>query len=179
MLLHVKSSLRWTDLDFQGERLTVARAATRGYDGTRTTAHPKTSKSRRTLPMFGLRDLLLAHHAWQVERGLETSEYVFTTQDGTPLSPWTFSRRELERTLAAAGVKGDFTLYGFRNTFATLHLQSGTPLKVVSDWLGHSTIQQTANTYQHLSIEVSDDWAQRHVAFLEKSAAAELARVAN
>lgn len=83
------------------------------------------------------------------------------------------------RTLAEAGVKGTFSLYGFRHTFATLHLQSGTPLKVVSEWLGHSTIQQTANTYQHLSSEVSDDWAQRHVAFLEASVKASAQRLAN
>lgn len=172
-------ALTWADIDFQAERLKVARATTRGADGERIESHPKTSKSRRTLPLFGLRDELLAHMTWQAERGIDGSGHVFTTQDGNALAPWTFARRELERTLAAAGVKGDFTLYSFRHTFASLHLQSGTPLKVVSDWLGHSTIQQTANTYQHLSIEVSDDWAQRHVAFLEKSAAAEMARAAN
>lgn len=172
-------ALTWADIDFQGERLKVTRATTRGAEGERIESHPKTSKSRRTLPLFGLREDLLAHMTWQAEHGLSDSGQVFTTQDGRPLAPWTFSRRELGRTLTAAGIKGDFTLYSFRHTFATLHLQSGTPLKVVSDWLGHSTIQQTANTYQHLSIEVSDDWAQRHVAFLEKSAAAELARAAN
>ena len=55
-------------------------------------------------------------------------------------------------------------------------LESG---KVVSNWLGHSTIQQTANTYQHLSADVAEDWAQRHVAFLESTVQAEAARVAN
>ena len=50
-------------------------------------------------------------------------------------------------------------MYTFRHTFATLHLQFDTPLKVVSVYLGHSSIQQTANTYQHLSQEVSMDYA--------------------
>lgn len=159
-------ALQWTDLDLAAGRLTVARAVTQGKDGERVTAHPKTSKSRRTIPLFGLQPLLLAHLDWQRERGMGDG-LVFTTQDGTMLAPWTINRRELERVLAKAQVGAGFTLYGFRHTFATLHLQSGTPLKVVSEWLGHSTIQQTANTYQHLSAEVAEDWAARHVAFLE------------
>lgn len=85
------------------------------------------------------------------------------------LAPWTINRRERERVLAAANVTGGFTLYSFRHTFATLHLQSGAPIKVVSEWLGHSTVQQTANTCQHLSAEVAEDWAAKHVAFLERA----------
>lgn len=162
-------ALRWADVDLAGGRLTVARAVTQGKDGERLTSHPKTSKSRRSIPLFGLQPYLLAHLEWQRERGLEAQGLVFTSQDGTMLAPWTINRRELERVLARAKIGGGFTLYSFRHTFATLHLQSGTPIKVVSEWLGHSTIQQTANTYQHLSAEVAEDWAAKHVAFLERA----------
>ncbi len=172
-------ALMWTDLDFQNERLTVARAVTRGADGERIATHPKTSKSRRTLPMFGLCDMLLEHMATQREVGHDASGYVFVNQEGQPLAPWTFSRRELDRTLTAAGITDTFSLYSFRHTFASLHLASGTPLTVVSRWLGHSTISQTANTYQHLANEVAEDWAQRHVAYLEKTEKAAASRVAN
>lgn len=170
-------ALRWSDVDLAAGRLTVARAVTQGKDGERITDHPKTSKSRRTIPLFGLAPLLSAHLDWQRERGLESEGLVFTTQDGRMLAPWTINRRELERVLTKAKITGGLTLYSFRHTFATLHLQSGTPLKVVSEWLGHSTIQQTANTYQHLSAEVAEDWAARHVAFLE-SASREAAQLA-
>lgn len=162
-------ALRWSDLDLVKGRLTVSRAVTQGKDGERVTDHPKTSKSRRTIPLFGLEPVLSAHMDWQRERGLDVDDLVFTNQEGRMLAPWTFGRRELDRVLAKAEIEGSFSLYSFRHTFATLHLQSGTPLKVVSDWLGHSTIQQTANTYQHLSQEVAEDWAERHVAFLEKA----------
>lgn len=162
-------ALKWSDVDLANGRLTVARAVTQGQDGERVTAHPKTSRSRRTIPLFGLEPVLAAHLARQRSVGLDEAGLVFTNQEGRMLAPWTFNRRELERVLAKAGIEGTFTLYGFRHTFATLHLQSGTPLKVVSEWLGHSTIQQTANTYQHLSVEVAEDWAARHVAFLEEA----------
>lgn len=97
---------------------------------------------------------------------------LLTSQEGGQVRPWSFNRRELERIAKAAGIVGSFTLYSFRHTFATLNLASGTPLKVVSEWLGHSTIQQTANTYMHVSSDVSDDYAERHLAWLAKASKA-------
>lgn len=79
------------------------------------------------------------------------------------LAPWAFNKRELQRVAKAAGITSTVTLYTFRHTFATVHLQLGTPLKVVSEWLGHFTIQQTANTYQHVSDEIATDYAERYL----------------
>ena len=165
-------ALNWTDLDFERGSITITKAITQGHDNERVVAHPKTSKSRRTLPMFGLDNELLAHRASQAQQGLGASGYVFTNQLGAPIAPWNFSKRDLERVAKVAGITWTVTLYTFRHTFATLHLQFGTPLKVVSEYLGHSTIQQTANTYQHLSQEVSMDYAERFVAKLAEASRA-------
>lgn len=162
-------ALTWADLDFAAERITISKAVTQDEDGRATVAAPKTLQSRRTIPMFGLGEYLQAHYRWQAEHGLDDLGHVFTNQNGGMVTPWALNKRELNRILASAGIGGRFTLYGFRHTFATLHLQSGTPLKVVSDWLGHSTIQQTANTYQHLSQEISTDYADRHVEWLKRA----------
>lgn len=165
-------ALTWRDLDFQAGRISIERAITRGKDGQPITAPPKTAKSRRTIPMFGLQDVLMEHYKWQAEHGLDATGHVFTNQAGAILTPWSFNKRELERVATAAGIGAALTLYSFRHTFATLHLASGTPLKVVSEWLGHSTIQQTANTYMHVSNDVADDYAERHVAWLASAAKA-------
>jgi integrase len=53
-----------------------------------------------------------------------------------------------------------------------LHVAAGTPLKVVSDVLGHSTIQQTANTYMHGDQAVTADWMQRFERALDAADAA-------
>ena len=42
-------------------------------------------------------------------------------------------------------------LYG--HTFATFALEAGVDLKTVSDMLGHSTIEITADIYLHISYE--------------------------
>ena len=165
-------ALQWSDLDFDRTTIAITKAITQGHGNERLVSHPKTSKSRRTLPMFGLDDELLAHRAVQAQQRLDASGYVFTNQLGSPIAPWNFSKRDLERVAKEAGIAWGVTLYTFRHTFATLHLQFGTPLKVVSDYLGHSTIQQTANTYQHLSQEVSLDYADRFVTKLAEASKA-------
>ena len=64
-----------------------------------------------------------------------------------------------------------------RHTYATLHVAAGTPLKVVSDVLGHATIQQTANTYMHGDQAVTADWMQRYEAALGAASTCERAPV--
>jgi len=159
-------ALTWRDLDMSGGTIKVEKAITKDANGQAVVSTPKTKGSSRLLPMFGLEDLLLAHHRWQVETGMDASSLVFTNQDGGMVKPWTFNVRELDRVTAAAGITKRVTLYTFRHTFATLHLASGTPLKIVSGWLGHSSIRQTADTYQHASEDVHVDYAQRHTAWL-------------
>jgi integrase len=62
-----------------------------------------------------------------------------------------------------AGLKG-FCLHSLRHTFATRCLENGIPLKVVQQWLGHSTFEVTANTYSH----VTADYAKKEAKKLER-----------
>jgi integrase len=164
-------ALRWADVDFARGTITIQRAVTRGKDGEAILSEPKTTRSRRTIPMLGtLRDELLQHLEWQRSTGLEAQGFVFTNQNGARLRPWTFTRRDLERTARAAGIVKPVTLYSLRHTFATLHVAAGTPLKVVSDVLGHATIQQTADTYMHGDQAVTAEWMQRFERKLDEAA---------
>ena len=171
-------ALKWSDVDFPRGTIGVHRTVTRGSGGDAVLAEPKTKKSRRTVPMLGsLRDELLAHVDWQRERDLDAEGYVFTNTDGRMLRPWTFSKRDLQRTVRAASITKTITLYSLRHTFATLHVAAGTPLKVVSDLLGHSTIQQTANTYMHGDQAVTADWMQRFEQSLDAASTARAATI--
>jgi integrase len=171
-------ALHWTDVDFTRETISVQRTMTRGADGEAVLDKPKTAKSRRTVPMLGgLRDELLRHRDWQRERNRDATDYVFTNTEGRPLRPWTFPTRDFERVLAAAGVTRSVTLYSLRHSFATLHVAAGTPLKVVSDLLGHANIQQTANTYMHGDQAVTADWMRRFEQQLDRVASASRAPV--
>lgn len=45
----------------------------------------------------------------------------------------------------------NFTPHSLRHTFATRALEKDIHIKVVADWLGHSTIRITGDTYSHVS----------------------------
>ena len=161
-------ALTWDDLDFGRGILLVRRAVTRGADGKPLVSDPKTRKSNRVVPILSeLRAELLRHMEWQRERGLDVAGLVFTNQEGRMLLPWTFWTRDFQRTLREAGISKKLTLYSLRHTFATLHVEAGTSLKRVADLLGHSTIQQTADTYMHADQAVGREWIEQYEAILK------------
>lgn len=51
--------------------------------------------------------------------------------------------KELKKWLLNAGIEKHFTFHGFRHTFATLQLASGTSIYTVSKLLGHKSIKTT------------------------------------
>ena len=77
--------------------------------------------------------------AWQ-ETGL-----VFTREDGSQLHP-DMATTAFERLHQAAGLP-PIRLHDLRHTAASLALQAGVPLKVVSEQLGHSSLAITTGTY--------------------------------
>lgn len=161
-------ALKWDDIDFHNGSVKVTKAVTRGDDGEPVIAQPKTLRSTRSVPiMKPLVDALKQHKARQERLGHASLGLVFTNERGELLRPWTFNKRDLRRTAKAASITFPVTLYSLRHTFATLHLGTGTPVKQVSAWMGHSTISQTADTYMHASYDIGQQWMERHEAGLE------------
>jgi site-specific recombinase XerD len=83
---------------------------------------------------------------WTNERGA-----LFVNADGSILNPDSFSKR-FSRYVKELGLT-NIGLHGLRHTFATVALEAGVPLKVLSDMLGHSEITVTADIYQHVTVE--------------------------
>ena len=44
----------------------------------------------------------------------------------------------------------DLGIHKLRHTFTTNHFYLGTPIKIISDWLGHEKIELTQNIYTHI-----------------------------
>ncbi|HEY2906887.1 MAG TPA: tyrosine-type recombinase/integrase [Vicinamibacterales bacterium] len=68
---------------------------------------------------------------------------------GHPLQANNLGERQFSRLIAAAKVKR-ITFHGMRHTTATLLLQAGEPVHVVSKRLGHARVEITLNTYAHV-----------------------------
>lgn len=88
-------------------------------------------------------------------------DLIFANPDGSPLKPDSVSATvsALFRRLKIAKPKGG-SLHLLRHTLASQMLDSGVPLTVVSQRLGHSSIRVTADIYSH-AMHGQDDEAVR------------------
>jgi integrase len=66
----------------------------------------------------------------------------------------------MRRALRAADIQRPIRLHDLRHTHASLALQRGVPLLVVSRQLGHASIAITADVYGHLAADASREAAQ-------------------
>jgi len=55
---------------------------------------------------------------------------------------------------------GPRPVHGLRHTYATLALEAGVPIEVVSKRLGHASIAITADLYQHVTKSVDRNAAE-------------------
>ncbi len=157
--------LTWDNVDFENNKIKVVKQLGRlkdyGKDAKAKTKlflrnETKTSSSNRTIyiaPVFI--DKLKEHKLKQeVEskkwgKGYHNLNMVFCREDGQFIDPGTFRGVYLD-TLETAGI-GHKTFHALRHTFATRALESNTNIKVVSEILGHASIQITLDTYSHVS----------------------------
>jgi integrase len=151
--------LAWTDIDTKAGTLTVRRSLARAAGGGWSLAEPKTSRSRRTIPLPAAAKAALedqrgrqdaartrADSAWQNRDGL-----IFTDAVGRPLIPYAVSK-EWRRT--SDRLRLGVPLRALRHSAATAWLTSGVPLIVVSEALGHSGISITAAHYAAVAPEL-------------------------
>mgnify|MGYP005814676043 FL=1 len=152
--------LRWADVDLDAGCLYVRQTMTTADDlerGTGTkvvTGQPKSGKGRRVdldpetvtvLRSWRRRqaeDRMVLTGAWP-GHGL-----VFTREDGSPIHP-DYASTVFDRLVRQSGL-ARITFHGLRHTHATILLAKGLPVKVVSERLGHATVQITLDTYAHV-----------------------------
>lgn len=152
-------ALQWKDVDLQKGTATVQRTLCwrRQKGGGWYFGEPKTSQSRRTIPLpASLVKEVAQHKRRQAENRLRLgSEYqsydlVFATATGGPLHSENLNARNFKAVRTRAKLPSNVTLYTLRHTCATLLLLAGENPKVVSERLGHSSIVMTLDIYSHV-----------------------------
>ena len=76
------------------------------------------------------------------------------------------NKRHFKQILEDACLSATFTIYGLRHSYATLAILAGVPIKVVSENLGHASIELTLRTYSHFFTEQKDEAAKKLENFL-------------
>jgi len=62
---------------------------------------------------------------------------IFVNRDGGPEGHFLGKLKDIVK---AANLPGRWNLHKFRRTFATMHLENGTPIQDVQDWIGHADL---------------------------------------
>ena len=143
--------LQWTDIDFKEKSITVNHTLSE-VGGKHFLTTPKTKTSKRKIYMSDTLIEILKEHRREQHKlqfalagNFAHPEMVFTSELGNYKDRCglnTSLRRFLKNTEFSF-----ITLHCLRHTNATLLLNSGVDLKVVSDHLGHSDVGTTANIY--------------------------------
>ncbi|MDQ1292834.1 MAG: hypothetical protein QG608_715, partial [Actinomycetota bacterium] len=151
--------LRWIDVDLAGGRVTVTQQLVQ-IGWAVVVGEPKTETGERCVALDTATVAVL--RAWQRRQATEKERcgdawqdhgLVFTREDGSPLQPDTVSDA-FHRVFEVAGLP-PIRLHDLRHTAASLALQAGVPMKVVSQELGHSSLSITADTYSSVLPEVA------------------------
>jgi integrase len=143
--------------------------------GTRTLAEPKTARARRTiqLPRAAVAALREQRRRQLGERpaagaAWQDGDYVFTTAVGRPLDSRNVTQ-DFQTALARAGLPR-VRFHDLRHTAATIMLEGGEELGIVSRILEHADFSTTADVYAHLTRKMLGRAADRMDAALGRGA---------
>jgi integrase len=143
--------LRWEDLHLDAKYLRVAQQIVQLGWATEIDT-PKTASGARTVSLDERTIAVL--RSWRATQDLEAAAWgdawsrtglVFTREDGNALHP-DLVTDGFQRVYRKAKLP-PIRLHDLRHTAASLALQAGVPMKVVSEQLGHSSLAITADTY--------------------------------
>ena len=149
--------LQWRNVDFENRTITIQHTRIYGdSDGTSVVIDRDTLKrksSYRTLPTPETMWSLL-HSLKTVRYGenpAPSNAYVCLNREGKPVEPNYLS--QCFKQFLRDNVLREIRLHDLRHTCASILVQNRIPLIEVQQWLGHSTLETTADLYAHLEYE--------------------------
>lgn len=179
--------LRWRDVDLERGRVTIQQSVPL-LNGAPIIQAPKTASGRRTIPVDQdvVQALKAFRKSWSATKlaadptRWEDHDLLFCTALGRPLNPNNIARNyeRIISTLNAERRADDLPevprirIHDLRHTHATLLLQEGVPVKVVSERLGHANIAITLNTYAHVLPDMQDQAVAAFAAMLAREESA-------
>ena len=168
--------LKWVDIDW-GRSVAVIQRTVAADGGLHTVHDAKTVKGRRSIALSTyLIDILREHRQSQT---LEQARYgnawnpegwVFPSEKGTMLWPSNVNRR-FRALRKKVGLPERLRPHDLRHAMATAWLTADppVPVKIVSERLGHASINITLQIYGHLLPDMQAEAAERMDAWLAEA----------
>lgn len=144
------NALQWSDIDFEKRELKVTKTITtklRDSGSNYLLTSPKTKSSIRTLPIakMPLQALKTLYEQYSKYPNFSNDWFVFGGMTALPESTIQSAKN---RYVKLAKVK-NIRVHDFRHSCASLLINNGANITLVSKYLGHSDISMTLNTYSH------------------------------
>lgn len=142
-------ALNWKDIDFKKETININKTLTSKIKGeSYTISTPKTKSSYRILPIPKnvLESLLILYNNARQFTDFKKEWFVFG--NSLPLRETTIQVKK-NKACKLAGVK-QIRIHDFRHSCASLLINKGASIALVSKYLGHSNLSITLDTYTHM-----------------------------
>ncbi len=153
--------LKWSVFDFENDTITIKHKAIEAIiDNKRTILlkdKTKNKSSTRTLPLIPEIKESLQKHKKQIEHNkkifgntyhLEYEDYICVNEMGELFKP-EYVSKHFSLLLKKQNLR-HIRFHDLRHSCASLLLAQNVPMKLIQEWLGHSTYSTTANLYAHL-----------------------------
>ena len=142
-------ALTWKDINFKNETVNINKTITTKIKGEKwTISTPKTKNSIRILPLTKnlLNDLKTMYNNAKQYTDFKKDWFVFGNIE--PFKETTIQKKK-NTYCKMAGVK-QIRIHDFRHSCASLLINKGASISLVSKYLGHSDITTTLNIYTHM-----------------------------
>ena len=134
-------ALQWSDIDLTAKTVRINKSLTVKTAEQFAITAPKNQSSIRTIPMP---DILVN----ELKEYKQTADGNYVFGGDRPILTEAI-RRHLHSDAKKAGVQ-EIRVHDLRHSHASLLISHGVPITAVSKRLGHSTVQQTLQTYSHM-----------------------------
>lgn len=147
--------LQWKDVDWNKNSLTIQRQFSRKTRDSKLFTSPKTKAGIRTIKVgeevmtaLQIQSERVSRLMWEAGENWHDLDLVFPSQDGKPLSG-RYLLTSFQRIAKQAGLP-KIRFHDLRHTAASLMLNNGIPVLIVSKRLGHAKPSITLDIYGHM-----------------------------
>lgn len=155
--------VRWQDIDFKQGIVRVRQEVYR-VERHFICKEPKSLSSKRDLPLA--EETAMALQKWRREQREEKNlaggawqelfeDLIFTNEMGAPL-PYSHVLRKFRHIIRSVGINPEIRIHDIRHTFATILLERGVHILMVSKLLGHSSVVITLRVYGHVTLRMTE-----------------------
>lgn len=150
-------ALKWEDIDFNRRTLSVTKNITTTYDySDENNPVIKVMEQQSTKTNNG-RIIPLSKSALEIFSNIKNNrvnaskdDHIVLTDSKNKITSIDNISEAYNTIVTNAGIKGKTGIHTLRHTFASLLIRNNIDIKVVSEMLGHTTVNFTYNTYVHI-----------------------------